>query len=97
MVPLHLNAQHPVEFAQVCHFKVLLQALDKLIDDAAGVSGDCTIIHMDSHYKGNVLISLLVEHSLVNFALLEPKLCKDQFELLVPAPSCLFKAIQCSL
>ena len=77
-IPLHLNPKHPVKLAQVCHFEVLLQALDELNNDAASLLSDGTVIHMDSYDQEDILVRpLLVEDSLVDLALLKAKLCKD--------------------
>jgi hypothetical protein len=94
-VVLDLKTEHPVKFTKVSDFHMLAQTILEVVDELDSCGGHGAVIYMHGNDGKLVLVLVLLkEHGLVNFALAEVKGQKDGPQLLVPALARLLKTIQ---
>ncbi len=93
-VLLHLDSEHPVKLAEVRDLNMLMEPGLEGVDGRDAVGSDGAVVHMDGDDDDGVRgLDMLVEHSLVNLALLEAERIQNLREFLVPMVPGLFEPV----
>jgi hypothetical protein len=89
-----LNAEHPVERAEVCDFYMLAQTVLKVVHRPDGAGGNCAVVMYGNSGEFAFVLVSLVEDGLVDRALGLPERKECGPELLIPTPAGLLEITQ---